>query len=184
MPNPRDFRGSRLALASTLLDGSKTASAIAHALDKPTGSIFGLLTRMVAEELLVADTGSPTRGTRYSLLPAARQVLKEMERDPMRPGTISVGQRLLLIEPPAALTPVQRVLAEDWVAGFIDWAVEGGGGWLLGVRTEDSYPLQRLRMALEGAGAVSRELPAEAVLSGDELTARAVWLLEDVEQSR
>ena len=66
------------------------------------------------------------------------------------------------------------------MTGFIDWAVEGGGGWLLGVRTEDSYPLQRLRMALEGAGAVSRELPAEAVLSGDELTARAVWLLEDV----
>ncbi len=184
MPSPRDFRGSRLALARLLIDGSKTASEIAQELGRPTGSIFGLLKRMLAEQLLLTDTAGPTRGTRYSLAPDAREALSEMEREKIVPGAISSGQQLLLIEPPERLTATQRVLAEDWIAGLVTWAVEVNGGWLLAIDTESSYPLQRLRMALEWAGASSRELSAKDVLSGGELCDRATWLLEDLEQSR
>lgn len=184
MLTSRDFRGSRLLLAQLLLDGSKTASELAQALGKPTGSVFGVITRMVGDGILTADTESPARGTRYSLSVTARQVLRAMERQPTAPGAIAAGQQLLLIEPPARITEVQEVLAQDWIAGLVVWAVEVGGGWLLALDAENTYPMQRLRMALEAVGAASQDLSARSVLSGEELRDRAEWLLDDVRQSR
>lgn len=184
MLTPQDFRGSRRPLAQLLMGGSKTASELAQAQGKPTGSVFGVITRMVGDGILVADTESPTRGTRYSLSAPAREVLRAMERPPPEPGVIGVGQQLLLIEPPARVTEVQEVLARDWISGLVVWAVEIGGGWLLALDAESTYPMQRLRMALEAVGAVSQDLSARSVLSGKELRDRAEWLLDDVRQSQ
>ncbi len=161
-----------------------TASELAQALGKPTGSVFGVITRMVGDGILTADTESPARGTRYSLSVAARQVLRAMDRPPAAPGTIGAGQQLLLIEQPGRITEVQEILAQDWIAGLVVWAVEIGGGWLLALDAESTYPTQRLRMALESVGAASRELSARSVLSGQELRDRAGWLLEEVRQSQ
>lgn len=184
MLTSRHLHGTRLLIAQLLLGGSMTASELAQAAGKPTGSVFGVITRMVTDGILTADTESPARGTRYSLSATARQVLRAMERPPAPPGTIGTGQQLLLIEPPARVTEVQEVLAQDWIAGLVVWAVEVGGGWLLALDSESTYPMQRLRMALEAAGAVSQDLSARSVLSGEELRDRAEWLLDDVGQSR
>jgi DNA-binding MarR family transcriptional regulator len=183
MATVKDFRGSRLALAETLLEGSKSASEIARALDKRTGSIFGVLRRMVAEGLLLADTGQPERGTNYALTREARETVEEIQREVPQPGLITPGQRLIFVEAPAGLTAAQRILAGA-DGELIEWAIETGAGWLLALRSEDSYPVQRLRMAFESAGAGSREVSAEAVLSGEELATRARWLLEDLESSQ
>jgi hypothetical protein len=107
-----------------------------------------------------------------------------MERETVATGAVTSGQQLLLVEPSAGMAAVQRVLAQDWITGLVAWAAEVCGGWLLAVDAESSYPLQRLMMALEEAGAASRSLPVNGVLSGDELRDRASWLLEDLEQSR
>jgi DNA-binding MarR family transcriptional regulator len=184
MATVKDFRGSRLALAETLLEGGKSASEIAAALGKPTGSIFGVLKRMVAEGLIIADSGEPQRGTHYLLSPEASTTLEEIQREAPQPGRIAAGQRLIVIDPPDALAAVQRIFAGA-DAQLIEWAIEtGAGGWLLALRSEDSYPVQRLRMAFEAAGAKSREVSAVAILSGEELAKRAQWLLEDAESSR
>jgi hypothetical protein len=183
MPTSRDFRGSRFAIAQALLPGSKTASAIGVALDKPTGSIFGLLRRMVGEGLLVADTDTPERGTRYLLAPAARETVTAMEREPVAPGTISPGQHLLLVEQPSGSAGVQRVLAQDSLADLVSWATEIAGGWLLAFDGESSFPVQRLRIALEAVGATARELSIDGVLSGVELRDRAAWLVEDFDRA-
>lgn len=183
MATVKDFRGSRRALAETLLEGGKSASQIASALGKPTGSIFGVLKRMVAEGLIVADTGEPQRGAHYLLSPEARTTLEEIHREAPQPGRITPGLRLIVVDPPEQLTAVQRIFAGA-DAQLVEWAIEtGGGGWLLALRSEESYPAQRLRMAFDAAGARSREVSAIAVLSGEELATRAQWLLEDVERA-
>lgn len=182
MATAKKLRGSRLAVAETLLDGSKSASEIGRSLERPTGSIFGVLRRMVTEGLVAADTGKPERGTLYALSPEARKQLEEIRRGAPHPGKIVQGQRLIVVETPDAPTAVQQIFAGP-DAEFIEWAIEtGAGGWLLALTGEESYPAQRLRMALEAAGAKSREMLAGTVIAGDELFARAQWLLDDVER--
>jgi len=182
MLSSRDFRGTRLAVSLALLQGAMAASQLARHLGKPTGSIFGVLRRMVADGILEIDTDAPTRGTLYSLTPAAREILREVEREPDAIGRIERDQKLLLVESPAAMTTAQEVLAEGRASNLIVWAAETNGGWLLSLDTDSSYPVYQLRMALETAGAPSRELSVGDVLSGAELQERGAWLLEDVEQ--
>jgi len=182
MATAKKLRGSRLALAEILIEDSKSASEIGRSLGKPTGSIFGVLRRMVAEGLVIADTGKPERGTLYALSPEAQQQLEEIHSEAPQPGRIVQGQRLIVVEAPDAPTGVQEVFAGP-DAQFIEWAAEtGAGGWLVALTSEESYPAQRLRMALEAAGAKSREVLAGNVISGEELLSRAQWLLEDVER--
>ena len=59
----RDFQGSRLALALIFGGRRLTLYEVAKALGKPSGSVQGLLRRMVADGLVLADSDPPVRGT-------------------------------------------------------------------------------------------------------------------------
>lgn len=183
MPSPRDFRGSRRELVLAFSDGSKTAHEAGRALGRPTGSIFGVLKRMHAEGLLVADTDPPSRGTRYELAPGVREALRDAEAEASAVGTLERGQRLLLVDHPSDPIAAQRALSRESLAGSVAWAAEVGGGWLLALAPEvsSSYPLQRLEAALSQAGAACRQVHVTDLLDGDELRDRACWLLEDLE---
>jgi DNA-binding MarR family transcriptional regulator len=177
------LRGTRLTLADALREQAQSASEIGRALGKPTGSIFGVLSRMVREGLVIADTGAPQRGTLYSLAPATRTLLAELDAQTPQPGLIADGGHLLIVQQPDSMIELQRALASA-DAEHIKWAVEtGDGGWLLSIDSDESYPVQRLRMRLEAAGAKTREIHALSVLSGQELLTRAEWLIEDMETS-
>jgi hypothetical protein len=146
---------------------------------KPTGSFFGVLRRMVADELVDASTGTPTRGTRYSLSRDVRELLLAMDRQAAAIPAVRAQQQLLLVERPDDMVGVQRVLAQESVSGLIAWAAETQGGWLLAVEAESTYPLTALAMALQHVGVTSRPLRIDDVLSGVELRDRAMWALED-----
>lgn len=183
MPLPRDFRGSRRELVLAFSDGSKTAHEAGRALGKPTGSIFGVLKRMHAEGLLIADTDPPGRGTRYELAPGVREALRDAAVRASVTGIVQTGQRLLLVDHPSDPVAAHRALSRESLAGSVAWAAEVGGGWLLALAPDvsSSYPLQRLEAALSQAGAACRQVHVDDILGGDELRDRAGWLLEDLE---
>jgi DNA-binding MarR family transcriptional regulator len=183
MPTPRPFKGTRLAIARALIAGPKPASAIAHEIEKPISSIFGLLRRMVDEGLLEVEPGEQ-RGVRYTLLDPARKALQELERGPEPPGLIRRGQRLLLVEAPPVLGPASEIVTAESRAGVILWAVKIAGGWLLGIDGANPYPCERLKLALEGVDTRSQELWADDVFSAEELVKRADWMREEIEQER
>lgn len=160
-----------------------TASEIAATLDRPTGSFFGVLRRMVADGLLVASTGTPTRGTKYSLSRDVRELLSAMDREAAAIPAVRANQQLVLVDRPESVTAVQRVLAQEWISGLVAWAAETQGGWLLALDAESSFPANRLGAALEAAGARSRPLRIDDVLAGAELRDRASWALEDAERA-
>jgi DNA-binding MarR family transcriptional regulator len=170
-------------LARALGEGELTVSEIAELIDKPPGSFFGVLKRMVGDGLVVTDSGAPARGTRYSLSAVARQLLRTAGGEHISPGAVEPSQKLMLVGSPGDLPRAQKVLAQDWISSMIAWAAEVEGGWLLGLDLGSSYPEQRLRMALEEAGASVRQLSIDEVMSGVELRNRATWLLDDLAQS-
>lgn len=182
MSAPTVLRGSRRELALALSDGPRTAHEVAKTVGKPTGSLFGVLRRMHVEGLLLADTDPPTRGTEYTLAPAAREALREPAHAAATVGLLRRGQQLLIVEQPADQLAAQRVLSLTSLAGSVAWAAEVGGGWLLAIESEvsGSYPLQRLEAALSVAGISCRQVHVTGVLAGDELRDRASWLLEEV----
>ncbi len=138
---------------------------------------------MVAEGLVSADTGVPTRGSRYSLPESSRQIVLTMDEQPVEAGFVRPGLQLLELTEVADMRRLQRVFASEQTAALLAWATEIGDGWLLAAEADDSWAVQRLRMTLEEAGATVRGVGTVAgVFSADELAQRAVWLLEEVER--
>jgi hypothetical protein len=184
MNRPRALSGSRRAVAQILYEGSKTASEIADALGRPTGSLFGVITRMVADGVLIADTGEPARGTRYALAPEARELLLRDERPPPEAGMLRGRLRLLLVDAPKHMAEAQRLLSSGPTADRIAWVASTGSGWLIAFDSDSSFPVERLQTDLDRhAGATSTAVLVDEVIAGDEFQLRAEWMLTDPESA-
>lgn len=177
-----DLRGSRRELALVLADGPRTAHEVSKTLGKPTGSFYGVLKRMHAEGLVLADTDKPTRGTQYTLAPDAHEALRDKDEERPGVGILHTGQQLLLVEQPDDPIAIHRILSRPSISASVAWAAEVGGGWLLALSPElsGSYPLQRLELALAHAGIACRQIHVTGLLRGEELRDRASWLLEEL----
>lgn len=186
MPRQAPLRGSRRELALVFADGPRTAHEAGKALGKQTGSFFGVLRRMHAEGLLVADTETPTRGTQYTLAPEVQAALTVHSDGAAAIGVVAPRQQLLLVDQPSDPIAAQRVLARHSIAGSVAWAAEVGGGWLLAIADDvsDAYQLQRLEMALAHAGMQCRQVHVTGVVAGAELRERASWLLDELKGGR
>lgn len=162
------------------LDGPRTAHEAGKALGKPTGSIFGVLRRMHAEGLLIADE-PPTRGTQYRLSDEARIALLEQAEDDGDIGVLAAGQRLLFVERPARRASALEVLAAESLTAPVAWVAETDGGWLLALTPdlEDAYPVDRLALAFERADVAVTEMYVAGLRNGRALRNRAAWLLEE-----
>jgi hypothetical protein len=180
MAKARALKGSRRDLALVFGDGWKTAHEAATAMGRPTGSIFGVLRRMHAEGLLVADTDPDpaTRGTQYRLSDAAAGLLMDALADESGVGRVAPGQRLLTVDRHGARIDAAKVLTEGASAGIIAWAAELPAGWLLVVDAEvDPFRVQALCAAFEHAGCRCEQAPVDDVVAGPLLRERAATLL-------
>ncbi len=176
MAHVRDLRGSRRELAIAFGDGWKTAHEAANAMGRPTGSIFGVLRRMHAEGLLIADSDPhpPTRGTQYRLSDDATEALHVSLSEESGVGQLAAGQRLLVVERKKARLAATRILTESESTGLIAWGAELPSGWLLAMDPDaDSFRVQVLAGAFERAGCRCYEAPVDAVLPGSQLRKRA-----------
>jgi DNA-binding PadR family transcriptional regulator len=179
MAHVRDLRGSRRDLALVFAEGQKTAHEAAKAMGRPTGSIYGVVRRMHADGLLVADSDPdpPTRGTQYRLSPEASDVLRDSLGERAGVGQLLRGQRLLIVERKQDRVRAASVLATSASAGIIAWGAELSSGWLIVIDADvDPFRIQRLCMAFERAGCRCREGPVDAVLAGSLLRERATTL--------
>lgn len=183
MNRPRALSGSRRAVAQILYEGTKTASEIADALGRPTGSLFGVITRMVADGVLIANTGEPTRGTRYALAPEVRELLLRDERPPPpEPGMLRDRLRLLFVDAPKHMAEAQRLLSTGPTADRIAWIASTGSGWLVAFDSDSSFPVERLQADLDRhAGTTSTAVLVDEVIAGEEFQLRAEWILADPE---
>lgn len=119
--NPGDFKGSRLEVGLTVLDGPRTQYEIAALQGKPSGSVHGLLRRMVEDKLLKADSDPPTRGTLYEVHPDAREALVEAAEGFQVPGSLVEHQRLLAVRNgPGRMTAI-RLLSSNALSGAVSW---------------------------------------------------------------
>lgn len=176
----RDLRGSRRDLALVFSRGKRTAHEAAKELGRPTGSIFGVIRRMHAEGLLIADSDPdpPTRGTSYHLAEDALALLDQNLAPTDEVGRLGEGQRVVFVERKKNLATASEVLAARVSTGLISWGAELPGGWLL-VMVADADPFQvsRLVAAFERAGCRCRDAPVDALASGPQLRQRAATRL-------
>lgn len=181
MPSARDFRGSRRELALFFSDGPRTANDASKALGRPMGSFFGVLKRMHADGVLIADTSSPARGTRYSLAPEAREALRASIEEARAPGQVNTDQLLLVIDRPSKISQIYELFSSSSTGATIDWAAQVDGGWLLAFspHVTDPYPVEQLQVALDQLGIGNHQMRVSALMSGGELRNRSGWLLED-----
>lgn len=120
-PSPRDFSGSRLEVGLSVLDKPLTQYEIAKLQGKPSGSVHGLLRRMVKDELLRADSEPPTRGTLYEVHPEAREALLEAAQGTQQPGTLDKHQHLISIWGGPGRLRAMELLGSSALAGAISW---------------------------------------------------------------
>jgi hypothetical protein len=119
--SPADFKGSRLEVGLTVLDGPRTQYEIAALQGKPSGSVHGLLRRMLDDKLLKADSDPPTRGTLYEIHPDAREALIEAAEGFQKPGSLDEHQRLIAIrDGPGRMTAI-RLLSSNALSGAVSW---------------------------------------------------------------
>lgn len=120
-PSPHDFTGSRLEVGLSVLDQPRTQYEIAKLQGKPSGSVHGLLRRMVKDGLLVADSDPPVRGTLYEIHPDAREALLQAAQGNQQPGTLREHQSLISIwGGPGRLRAIE-LLGSSTLAGAVSW---------------------------------------------------------------
>lgn len=117
----KDFKGSRLEVGLTVLDQPRTLYEIATLQGKPSGSLSGLVRRMVADEQLKADADPPTQGTLYEVHPAAREALLEAAEGFQRPGTLVKNQALLSVSGGPGRIAAMRLLGSGALSGAVSW---------------------------------------------------------------
>lgn len=140
MSRAQDFASaSRRRIGVLLRESPRTQAALALAMGRSTPSIAKLIQRMYADRLLVATPAPPTRGTVYSLSPAAERALDEaLLQPPTRAGGSPVGRFdhqgwMLLVEGTDDVVALNRILADPDLTADVAWAAETDtlGGLLL-----------------------------------------------------
>jgi DNA-binding PadR family transcriptional regulator len=168
----RDFHGSRLALALVFSGAQLTLYEIAKALGKPSGSVQGLLRRMVADKLVIADSEPPTRGTLYELNPEALAALEEAAEGTRQPGLLLRGQRLLSVRGDKGRSLAMRLLEPVAISGAVSWVAETNFAdeLLLAINPDaDDLQIHTLVVAFEDAGFSCSEALVANVRSAHEL---------------
>lgn len=171
----RDFQGPRLALALVLVGVRLTQYEVAKALGKPSGSIHGLLRRMVAAELVLADSDPPTRGTLYELNPEAQPALEEAAEGVQTPGLLARHQRLLSVRGAPGRAEAMRLLDSMALSGAVGWVAETNAADELLIamnQAADDIQVDTLVLAFEDAGFECREGLVARVMSARELRER------------
>lgn len=172
--NPGDFKGSRLEVGLTVLDGPRTQYEIATLQGKPSGSIHGLLRRMVEDGLLKADSDPPTRGTLYEVHPWAREALVEAAEGFQKPGTLTEHQRLIAIRDGPGRMAAIRLLSSNALAGGISWIARTNSAddLLVAMNPDvDGALVDGLVLAFEEAGFDTREGLVAEIKSAREMRA-------------
>jgi len=172
--HPRDFDGSRLEVGLSVLDQPRTQYEIAKLQGKPSGSVHGLLRRMVADRQLKADTDPPTRGTLYEVHPDARKALVEAAEGFQRPGSLEEHQRLLSVWGGPGRMEAMRLLSSSTLAGAISWVARTNSAdeQLVAMNPgADDGLVDALVLALLDAGFVVREGLVAQIMSARELRA-------------
>jgi hypothetical protein len=172
--NPGDFKGSRLEVGLTVLDGPRTQYEIAVLQGKPSGSVRGILRRMVDDKLLKADSDPPTRGTLYEIHPDAREALIEAAEGFQTPGSLVEHQRLVAIrDGPGRMTAI-RLLSSTALSGAVSWVARtNSADDLLVAMNPDAEGalVDGLVLALEEAGFEVREGLVAEIKSAREMRA-------------
>jgi hypothetical protein len=167
----RNFRGPRLELGLAFSDGERTLYEAAKALGRSSGSIQGLVRRMVADGLLAADSDPPTRGTLYEIHPDARDALLEAAEGLQAPGSLAEHQRLLSVWGGSRLEAV-RILASTTLSGAVGWVARtNSADELLVAMNPEASDLQidKLVAAFEAAGFKYREGLVASIMSARDL---------------
>lgn len=172
--NPGDFKGSRLEVGLTVLDGPRTQYEIAVLQGKPSGSIHGLLRRMVEDGLLKADSDPPTRGTLYEVHPDAREALLEAAEGFQEPGVLVEHQRLMTIRDGPGRMAAIRLLSSTALSGAIAWIARTNSAddLLIAMNPDvDSALVDGLVLAFEEGGFDIREGLVAEIKSAREMRA-------------
>jgi DNA-binding MarR family transcriptional regulator len=167
-----DFQGPRLALALVFGYARLTQYEVAKALGKPSGSVHGLLRRMVADGLVLADSDPPTRGTLYELNPEARAALEEAAEGVQTPGLLERHQRLLHVRGDQGRREIMRLLDSTALSGAVGWVAQTNVANELLIAMNpaaDDDLVDTLVYAFEDAGFECREGLVSSVMSASEL---------------
>jgi DNA-binding MarR family transcriptional regulator len=149
-----------------------TQYEVAKGLGKPSGSIHGLLRRMVADGLVLTDSDPPTRGTLYELNPEARQALEEAAEGIQTPGLLERHQRLLTVRGGRGRREVMRLLDSIDLSGAVGWVAQTNAAdeLLIAMNPEaDENQVNTLVVAFEDAGFECREGLVASIMSAREL---------------
>ncbi|HEY5942018.1 MAG TPA: hypothetical protein VIT89_04065 [Solirubrobacterales bacterium] len=170
--NPQDFTGSRLEVGLSVLDEPRTQYEIAKLQGKPSGSIHGLLRRMVKDKLLKPDSEPPTRGTLYEVHPDAKDALLEAAQGFQSPGTLTEHQRVLTVWAGPGRSKALELLSSAALAGAVSWVARTNSADEVMVAMnpdgEDSL-VDALVLAFAEAGFEVREGLVAQIQSGREM---------------
>lgn len=182
MPPSAAFKGSRLDIALLMGDNWLTQYQIGKLYGKPSGSIGGLLRRMVDDEQLEADS-PPTRGTSYRVHPEAREALAEAAEGAQPPGTLTEHQRLLTIWGGPGRLKAMELLSSTALSGAVAWVarVDSANALMVAMNPEAGDDLvDTLVLAFEKVkfeyreGLVSQIKSARELRTGNETIARRI----------
>ena len=135
---------------------------------------------MCTDGLLEADTPEPTRGTMYRLTAIGRAALDTALAEEEAPGQLKVGQQLLFVER-GPVSKFNAVLNRPEVAGFIDWSLSWGPGWLLALRPSGgNFQLEAIATTFEATGFRCHHGQTDDLLTGAQTRERADVLASKV----
>ncbi|HEV2858596.1 MAG TPA: hypothetical protein VGW80_09365 [Solirubrobacterales bacterium] len=154
------------------MDKPLTQYEIAKLQGKPSGSVHGLLRRMVNDQLLKADSEPPTRGTLYEVHPDAREALLEAAQGTQRPGTLTQHQRLLSIWGGPGRLKAIELLSSAALSGAVSWVARTNSAdevlVAMNPQADDSLVDAMVHAFLE-AGFEVREGQVTQIMSGREM---------------
>ena len=169
-----EIAGSRLEIALSVLDEARTQYEIAKLQGKPSGSIHGVLRRMVEDRELKATDDPPTRGTLYEVHPDARQAVVEAAEGFQRPGTLAEHQRLIAVRAGPGRMKAMQILSSTTLAGAISWVARTNSAddHLVAMNpAADASLVDALVLALSEAGFEIREGLVTQIMSAGEMRA-------------
>src|SRR4029077_4113078 len=99
------------------LNKSPPKKEIAKLKENPSGSVRGVLRRMVDDGELIASDNPPVQGTTYEIHPDAREALVKAAEGSQKPGTLAKHQRLLTISAGPGRMAAMAILTSTTLAG-------------------------------------------------------------------